>query len=1223
MDGSKSSEDGSDGSADGQTADLHDKLKFLKEEVEYNRNRINALEGRLSALDPLRRTYSGNDAMAAPTEVTDDTDGSQEYVFLTARKTIPEVRECNYAQFKNRFERRGKDGRYAVDVLVAGLLLPQEILQERKLRELLFEQRGSATSTRIVKDKAMAKAVQMANTTADLISQAQAGGKWPRRIRIQAPALLRILARVNKENWSDRQRTYYRPFSSLIYQHPEIKNVLKELEERWGSQLDGDSTPNADDADDANGKTENDEDAASDSREDDEDSIDDSPEALACLRAYVKYIDEKIMPDYHRFEKLDVSSNASVRFSDLWYLFRTGEFVYRQVDGELPDRRDFRTGKRIWKTYYVDPVLERMMPAASDNPDIKETAVESDDSAFTLGCYYVDHTGEEFCVVKKPYRIEQFAGEMPVSALPIFPMRFCRGWKDRLAHAVETGDSLVDLMKARHCFYSGWTLTRDPGGEPTTDAKGVLLDQPEHINSEVMVDFSEAYQACPHWRPQRASMREKLVEGKTVPEDFRIRWWSGVDRASLLGETTEVVPVRSGVTPKQRNEYVSEDPFLKAVSKNIKCAQLTTEEYLTEDAKALLTGRMYAYVFQERKFAQLSVAKLRPSPKTGLALESLKIPQRVKHAIQGSVQGHFLQKNAERKLDQDWVSLDLIQGKGTGLFILLHGVPGVGKTATAEAIAQANGKPLFKITVGDLGMTPEKLEISLREIFRLASIWDCILLLDEVDTFFSQRSRADTATNKNAMVSVFLRVLDYYNGILFLTTNRAGVLDEAFKSRIHYKIYYPDLTLEQTLDIWKLNIQRVRKIEEELAKVENRGSLVINEDELLAFAKYRFQEGGSNRYGGRGHGRWNGRQIRNAFQVACSLAYYEHGLLENEQRTRQQSAVSNNVTGSGTARDILVGPPILSVHHFETMHEITASFENYRTAVHGGTTDADLALEAEARHDSYRDGLTEDMQAEYRIEHLKLAAAAGGDGVTGEIDYNKTDASTAVMTNRLQRVPHSQQVAVGNDFAPTENYVTNSEHRGSQGSRLRSGSYLPNPNAPSPPNVGFNNSQGQQQSIYPVPSPRQGAMRDNLSGSPNPSGGYLSGPPPRTTGYQAPHYGHSPPGQNYSHSPRTGSGNNQGPFGYPPQSQYGNEGGGLADVRYYTPKGDYFGPGRDSLLPPGREGLGMVGGAGPHDSRGWGVPAGQNYMNPYTGQGRDQQLRPVETDLSPDEVFNN
>jgi SpoVK/Ycf46/Vps4 family AAA+-type ATPase len=97
-----------------------------------------------------------------------------------------------------------------------------------------------------------------------------------------------------------------------------------------------------------------------------------------------------------------------------------------------------------------------------------------------------------------------------------------------------------------------------------------------------------------------------------------------------------------------------------------------------------------------------------------------------------------------------WDSSDLIQGQGT---ILLRGVPGIGKTATAEAIAQANGKPLFKTTIGDLGMIHEKLEISLREKFRLARIWDHILLLDEADTFFAQRSQADMATNKNALVS--------------------------------------------------------------------------------------------------------------------------------------------------------------------------------------------------------------------------------------------------------------------------------------------------------------------------------------------------------------------------------------------------------------------------------------------------------------------------------------
>lgn len=67
---------------------------------------------------------------------------------------------------------------------------------------------------------------------------------------------------------------------------------------------------------------------------------------------------------------------------------------------------------------------------------------------------------------------------------------------------------------------------------------------------------------------------------------------------------------------------------------------------------------------------------------------------------------------------------DLIRGKGRGLVILLHGAPGVGKTATAEAVALWHKKPLFVITCGDLGFTPQGVESSLGEIFRLANLWD-------------------------------------------------------------------------------------------------------------------------------------------------------------------------------------------------------------------------------------------------------------------------------------------------------------------------------------------------------------------------------------------------------------------------------------------------------------------------------------------------------------------
>ena len=79
---------------------------------------------------------------------------------------------------------------------------------------------------------------------------------------------------------------------------------------------------------------------------------------------------------------------------------------------------------------------------------------------------------------------------------------------------------------------------------------------------------------------------------------------------------------------------------------------------------------------------------------------------------------------------------DFIFGKGRGLLILLHGEPGVGKTATAEAVAQSTRRPLFPISCSDLTAGWE-VEERLEDIFRLAHLWDCVLLLDEADVFLA------------------------------------------------------------------------------------------------------------------------------------------------------------------------------------------------------------------------------------------------------------------------------------------------------------------------------------------------------------------------------------------------------------------------------------------------------------------------------------------------------
>lgn len=62
---------------------------------------------------------------------------------------------------------------------------------------------------------------------------------------------------------------------------------------------------------------------------------------------------------------------------------------------------------------------------------------------------------------------------------------------------------------------------------------------------------------------------------------------------------------------------------------------------------------------------------------------------------------------------------DLMQNKGNGLIMLLHGGPGTGKTFTAESVAEIAEKPLYPVTCGDIGTKPEDVEKYLESVFHL------------------------------------------------------------------------------------------------------------------------------------------------------------------------------------------------------------------------------------------------------------------------------------------------------------------------------------------------------------------------------------------------------------------------------------------------------------------------------------------------------------------------
>ncbi|KAK4201930.1 hypothetical protein QBC40DRAFT_48233 [Triangularia verruculosa] len=230
---------------------------------------------------------------------------------------------------------------------------------------------------------------------------------------------------------------------------------------------------------------------------------------------------------------------------------------------------------------------------------------------------------------------------------------------------------------------------------------------------------------------------------------------------------------------------------------------------------------------------------------------------------------------------------DIIKGKGKGLILLMHGAPGTGKTFTAEAVAEITEKPLYRVTCGDVGTKPEDVEKYLESVLYLGKIWGCIVLLDEAEVFLEQRGLADL--NRNALVSVFLRVLEYYDGILILTSNRVGTFDEAFKSRIHLAIHYDNLNVPQRRRIWRNFLARLKDIDGESIDFED-----IN-DNLGEFARMEM----------------NGRSIRNAITTARQLAKHKKEVVNSS--------------------------------HLQHVIEVASRFDDYIKKVREGLTDDELA----------------------------------------------------------------------------------------------------------------------------------------------------------------------------------------------------------------------------------------------------------------------------------------
>ncbi|KAI0152842.1 hypothetical protein GGR57DRAFT_492579 [Xylariaceae sp. FL1272] len=482
----------------------------------------------------------------------------------------------------------------------------------------------------------------------------------------------------------------------------------------------------------------------------------------------------------------------------------------------------------------------------------------SDDDTFFLVCFCFDWDGSRFKRVPFELGIDGWGGDRKsVTWLPFYPLDFYeeedldreRSVQKLRKSLIKRGTQYTDLCRAE----KGKQMFNYLDGDAFFYTGGAFLHNSE---SDLSVDLS---------RQRKSSSSANSVETEVATPGLGTNWKPVdgaviVDFASYLTYQSATAPVLGALgtskgslvelSPERRARHEFKDMYRLEWDRHSPGTDISDEQYLC------CPPRVLGYALKQKTWVQLLVKHIKDADEANDSTfqNKLQLDEEDKSLIAKSVKAHSeLRKRGKgtssRGLD------DFAPGKGRGLVIMLYGQPGVGKTLTAESVAQMTRKPLLSVGVSDIGIEGDKVEMNLQKVFALAGLWEAVLLFDEADVFLESRGEGDNDLRRNAMVSVLLRVLEYYEGILILTTNRMKSLDIAVQSRIHLAVKFADLSGDQKFRIY----------ESFLTQLDDK-HLVTGYQEIMKWVK--------------AHGRkfdFNGRQIRNVISTALGVAQADNG----------------------------------------------------------------------------------------------------------------------------------------------------------------------------------------------------------------------------------------------------------------------------------------------------------------------------------------------------------
>ncbi|KAI1150759.1 P-loop containing nucleoside triphosphate hydrolase protein [Nemania diffusa] len=694
-------------------------------------------------------------------------------------------------------------------------------------------------------------------------------------------------------------------------------------------------------------------------------------------RCFMELIKTKLSLEVNVARAVKEGTIDKIMFCHLWFLFPPGETIYYQKQ----NRDEPPQAAQVLKVSGGRAKLPNAPTSwlAFLDPDGRRRYLQKV-SPFTIDAFHLDFDGKKYRPFQVKYEIPKYPGEFPITSLPVFPLRFLpeSSKTATISLLLNRGLNFRNLasVEAAHREYHGRTLDSEP----------------EDIDGRVIVDFKQASivdnlqqrNSHPNSNDGEDAWRVFGLRPLSQTSSFEVSETLGTDQDDLTLYDDHMYDI------DRTEKLFSVNKVLLAPSQEL------VEDDLGDDELRLLPGSVYAYVLRSRKYCRCDISFIKEITPNQKAMDSLVLPTKHKNLLMSLVDRHSLgSRPVEQKTNTDRPSvkrtdsrspaghgvgdtLSIVKGKGRGLIILLHGVPGVGKTSTAETIAETTGRPLLPVTCGDIGENASTVEKNLEQIFTNSHRWGCVLLLDEAEVFLTKRNLQDLT--RNAMVSVFLRALEFYSGILFLTTNRVGTIDEAFKSRIHISLYYPPHDWKTSKQIWQVNLERC------MERVQ------ADKDEILRYAKKQFHRSDEN-------SRWNGRQIYNAFKTAIALAEFEKSNSESNKSSR----------------------PILMESHFRQVAQVAKKFDEYLLETHGGVSMAATNQQQNVRADGF--GIGEDGDFKLKRRPTK----------TRKLDYDEMSTTSEDDSN------NGSDISSGTEDEESEIEVKKSRRKGASSTKKSDG----------------------------------------------------------------------------------------------------------------------------------------------------------------------------------------